>query len=135
MCTIVLLYYQHLSWPIYSASNEFIMNNSSCLWAKARENLPADVRDWLASLEQGIQPNATGTEQIDALIKQTAQKQQELGSTSHRFKKYFDNIIRWLDKFKGIGDVVSSFDPVHAALPWAAFRFILQVLYAPIPMA
>lgn len=111
------------------------MSNSSCLWAKARENLPADVRDWLASLEQGIQLNATGTEQIDALIKQTAQKQQELGRASHRFKKYFDNIIRWLDKFKGIGDVVSSFDPVHAALPWAAFRFILQVLYAPIPMA
>ncbi|RKK16120.1 hypothetical protein BFJ66_g10844 [Fusarium oxysporum f. sp. cepae] len=81
------------------------MSNSSCLWAKARENLPADVRDWLASLEQGIQLNATGTEQIDALIKQTAQKQQELGRTSHKFKKYFDNIIRWLDKFKGIGDV------------------------------
>ncbi|RKL00265.1 hypothetical protein BFJ71_g5753 [Fusarium oxysporum] len=106
------------------------MSNSSCLWAKARENLPADVRDWLASLEQGIQLNATGTEQIDALIKQTAQKQQELGRTSHKFKKYFDNIIRWLDKFKGIGDVVSSFDPVHAALPWAAFRFILQAILA-----
>ncbi|PCD33628.1 hypothetical protein AU210_009848 [Fusarium oxysporum f. sp. radicis-cucumerinum] len=106
------------------------MSNSSCLWAKARENLPADVRDWLASLEQGIQLNATGTEQIDALIKQTAQKQQELGRTSHRFKKYFDNIIRWLDKFKGIGDVVSYFDPVHAALPWAAFRFILQAILA-----
>ncbi|KAL7755782.1 hypothetical protein ACKLNR_014309 [Fusarium oxysporum f. sp. zingiberi] len=106
------------------------MSNSSCLWAKARENLPADVRDWLASLEQGIQLNATGTEQIDALIKQTAQSQQELGRTSHRFKKYFDNIIRWLDKFKGIGDVVSSFDPVHAALPWAAFRFILQAILA-----
>ncbi|KAH7200451.1 hypothetical protein DER44DRAFT_750705 [Fusarium oxysporum] len=69
------------------------MSNSSCLWAKARENLPADVRDWLASLEQGKQLNATGTEQIDALIKQTAQSQQELGRTSHRFKKYFDNII------------------------------------------
>ncbi|KAJ0139210.1 hypothetical protein HZ326_17855 [Fusarium oxysporum f. sp. albedinis] len=106
------------------------MSNSSCLWAKARENLPADVRDWLASLEQGIQLNATGTERIDALIKQTAQKQQELGRISHRFKKYFDNIIRWLDKFKGIGDVVYSFDPVHAALPWAAFRFILQAILA-----
>ncbi|KAJ0134283.1 NADH-cytochrome b5 reductase 1 [Fusarium oxysporum f. sp. albedinis] len=33
-------------------------------------------------------------------------------------------------KFKGIGDVVSSFDPVHAALPWAAFRFVLQAIVA-----
>ncbi|WKT48146.1 hypothetical protein QSH57_013051 [Fusarium oxysporum f. sp. vasinfectum] len=106
------------------------MSNSLCLWAKARENLPVDVKDWLASLEQGTQPNATGTEQIAALIQQTSQKQKELEKTSDRFRKYFDKIIHWLDKFKGIGDVVSSFDPVHAALPWAAFRFVLQAIMA-----
>jgi hypothetical protein len=110
------------------------MSNSLCLWVKARENLPEDVKNWLASLEQGTQPKATGTEQIAALIEQTTKKQKELGKTNHRFRKCFDKIIQWLDKFKGIGDVVSSFDPVHAALPWAAFRFVLQVPYAPIPM-
>ncbi|KAF5253546.1 hypothetical protein FANTH_1617 [Fusarium anthophilum] len=96
----------------------------------ARENLPKDVKDWLASLEQGIQTNATGAEQIDALIEQTSEKQKDLEKSNHKFRKYFDNIIHWLDKFKGIGDVVSSFDPVHAALPWAAFRFafVLELL-------
>jgi hypothetical protein len=38
-----------------------------------------------------------------------------------------DKILVWVDKFKSIGDVVVSFDPNHAALPWGAFRFILQV--------
>ncbi|KAF5722641.1 het-E-1 heterokaryon incompatibility protein [Fusarium mundagurra] len=104
------------------------MNGTACLWQKARENLPQDVKDWLGSLEQGIQPNATSTEQIDALIEQTTKRQKTLEKSNHKFRKYFDKIIDWLDKFKGIGDVVSSFDPVHAALPWAAFRFVLQAI-------
>ncbi|KAG4282209.1 hypothetical protein FPRO04_13385 [Fusarium proliferatum] len=106
------------------------MVNSSCLWTTARENLPADVKEWLASIEQGIQPTATATEQIDALIEQTSTKQKNLEKSNHKFRKYFDKIIHWLDKVKGIGDVISSFDPVHAALPWAAFRFALQAILA-----
>lgn len=38
-----------------------------------------------------------------------------------------DNMVTWIDNFKSIGDVVGSFDPAHAALPWAGFRFLLQV--------
>lgn len=38
-----------------------------------------------------------------------------------------DKLLAWVDKFKAIGDVVVSFDPTHAALPWAGFRFLLQV--------
>ena len=36
-------------------------------------------------------------------------------------------IVLWLNKFKEIGDVAVSFDPVHAALPWAGVRLLLQV--------
>jgi hypothetical protein len=39
----------------------------------------------------------------------------------------FEKIIRWIDMFKQIGDVVVQYDPVHAALPWAGIRFLLQV--------
>ena len=35
-------------------------------------------------------------------------------------------ILRWVDKFKQIGDIIVQYDPGHAALPWAAFRFLLQ---------
>jgi len=36
-------------------------------------------------------------------------------------------ILRWLDRFKEIGDIIAQYDPGHAALPWAGFRFLLKV--------
>lgn len=38
--------------------------------------------------------------------------------------------LKWLEIFKQVGDLVSSFDPVHAALPWAGVRFVLQVFWS-----
>ncbi len=35
--------------------------------------------------------------------------------------------IACVKKFMGVVDIVVSFDPIHAALPWAAVRFVLQV--------
>ena len=37
-----------------------------------------------------------------------------------------ERVTRWINKFKEVGDVVIQYDPGHAALPWAAIRFILQ---------
>ena len=36
-------------------------------------------------------------------------------------------ILHWVDNFKQIGDIIVQYDPMHAALPWAGFRFLLQV--------
>jgi hypothetical protein len=36
-------------------------------------------------------------------------------------------ILKWVDKFKDIGDIAVQYDPGHAALPWVLFRFLLQV--------
>ena len=38
-----------------------------------------------------------------------------------------ENVVRWLDRFKSVGDVAVNADPVHAGLPWAGIRLILQV--------
>jgi hypothetical protein len=38
-------------------------------------------------------------------------------------------LLSWMDKFKEIGDIIVQFDPVHAGLPWAGFRFLLKVFY------
>lgn len=40
-----------------------------------------------------------------------------------------EKIIVWINKFKQIGDIAVSFDPVHAALPWAGVRFFLEVRF------
>ncbi|KAF4540742.1 uncharacterized protein LTHEOB_684 [Lasiodiplodia theobromae] len=38
----------------------------------------------------------------------------------------FAKVARWVKKFVEVGDVAVQYDPAHAALPWAAVRFILQ---------
>jgi hypothetical protein len=38
-----------------------------------------------------------------------------------------DKIVRWLDRFKVVGDVAVNADPIHAGLPWAGVRFLLEV--------
>ncbi|KAI4267069.1 MAG: hypothetical protein L6R38_008422, partial [Xanthoria sp. 2 TBL-2021] len=40
----------------------------------------------------------------------------------------FDKIITWLDRFKNIGDIAMQSDAGYAVLPWAAVRFLLQVV-------
>lgn len=39
----------------------------------------------------------------------------------------FTKIARWIEKFIEVGDVTVQYDPGHAALPWAALRFLLKV--------
>ncbi|KAL8953349.1 MAG: hypothetical protein Q9222_000811 [Ikaeria aurantiellina] len=38
----------------------------------------------------------------------------------------FGRMVSWINKFKEVGDVAVYYDPAHAALPWAAVRFVLQ---------
>lgn len=39
-----------------------------------------------------------------------------------------EKIIVWVDRFKAVGDTAVQYDPVHAALPWAGVRFLLQAV-------
>ena len=38
-----------------------------------------------------------------------------------------DKILQFVDKFKAVGDIVASVDPVHVGLPWAGVQAILAV--------
>ncbi|KAF8853835.1 hypothetical protein BDZ45DRAFT_64299 [Acephala macrosclerotiorum] len=39
----------------------------------------------------------------------------------------FGKFVKWINLFKEAGDVAVSYDPGHAALPWALVRVLLQV--------
>nr|POF13754.1 vegetative incompatibility protein het-e-1 [Quercus suber] len=39
-------------------------------------------------------------------------------------------VLRWLDRFKSVGDVVANVDPVHVGLPWAGIRMLLEIVGA-----
>jgi hypothetical protein len=42
-------------------------------------------------------------------------------------RSMFERMVDWIVKFRDFGDVAMQYDPAHAALPWAAVRFFLQV--------
>jgi hypothetical protein len=42
-------------------------------------------------------------------------------------REIFNRMSGWINRFKEVGDVAIQYDPGHAALPWAAVRFFLQV--------
>lgn len=44
-----------------------------------------------------------------------------------RLQDTADKVVVWLDKFKAVGDIAVNVDPMHAGLPWAGIRFLLQV--------
>jgi hypothetical protein len=48
-----------------------------------------------------------------------------------KLRDILGKILHWVDKFKGIGDIVVQFDPGHASIPWACFRLILMVPMVP----
>lgn len=43
-------------------------------------------------------------------------------------RELFNGISDWIHRFRTIGDVAVQYDSAHAALPWAAVRFFLQVM-------
>ncbi|KAF5876990.1 putative ankyrin repeat protein [Botrytis fragariae] len=38
----------------------------------------------------------------------------------------FVKLAIWMEKFKSVGDILVQYDPIHASLPWAVVRFLLQ---------
>ena len=74
---------------------------------------------------------------LNDLVRVVEEKKKIVIRKQWRFKKsngdviiirdLLDKVLAWVKKFKEIGDIVSQFDPAHAALPWAGVRFLLQV--------
>ncbi|CAG2000199.1 unnamed protein product [Fusarium graminearum] len=53
-----------------------------------------------------------------------------IGDKEYSARTLVEKTVNILNKFVAVGDVAASFDPAHAALPWAAVRFVLVTLTA-----
>ncbi|KAM0346961.1 hypothetical protein ACHAP4_011568 [Fusarium culmorum] len=83
------------------------------------EDLAKDIGERMA---QAIQDGQHGREQREWKV--------TIGDKEYSVRGLVDKTVKILNKFAGVGDVAVSFDPVHAALPWAAVRFVLVTLTA-----
>ena len=92
------------------------------------------------TIRQHTVSNATD---IDAVVQQalaaTREKQAicqskrwtfAFGTHTFMLREKTEKIVQWLNRFKGVGDVVSNADPIHVGLPWAGIRLLLEVSIA-----
>jgi hypothetical protein len=108
---------------------------TSELWKSAAENLTAQQREVLAFEGDGVKlPNEViklAISKRDMCIEK--QWKIKVNGKSIVLRDVAEKIFRWIDRFKAVGDLGTQFDPVHSALPWAAFRFLLQVCFSSCP--
>jgi hypothetical protein len=117
------------------------------LWDKALRHLQESKKDRdIVSIVEGVAKTpidnnvtAEGTPSTaKSLAKDIKQKmEQEIESQQHdsETRRFVEKTVSVLNKFVSVGDVVVNFDPVHAALPWAAVRFVLVVSNPAVPTA
>lgn len=104
---------------------------SQNLWDKALNTLGVELRNSL---------DLTKASRIDVLskaLKEAREKKQVCVQKCWTLKKpngktiilrdVVEKIIVWVEKFVRVGDAAMQFDPVHAAIAWGTFRFVLQV--------
>ena len=49
------------------------------------------------------------------------------GSETVSMRDPLGRIVAWINKFRDVGTIMMQYDPTHAAIPWAAIRFVLEV--------
>ena len=103
------------------------------LWSRAidSDKLSSQERERLAGIGFGVDCQKMASE-IRPLIVGIMNEKKGLWKIELRGKEVVlrdvgMKILRWVDKFKQIGDTIVQYDPGHAAIPWACFRFLLQV--------
>ncbi|KAL1634866.1 hypothetical protein SLS58_010495 [Diplodia intermedia] len=96
------------------------------LWNQAKDTLDRSEKDALAKF-----PSSERGEQLGEILRLVESKKNDYESRATKFQNdklrdIYGNIALWVKRFESVGNVVASYDPVHAALPWAGVRLILQ---------
>lgn len=98
------------------------------LWERALRSLPSSDQKRLKAVAPRFN---TGDDILSELQRLAYDTKQDIERSSWTAttptRAAVAKIITCLRRFKEIGDIAVNFDPVHAALPWAVFRFLLEV--------
>lgn len=108
-----------------------LTGNRSDLWGLALESLSKEDKCAVLGMKLDSKLDI-----LRYLYTAARTKQTECEARSWKFKLHdrqiilrdvAGKIIAWIDRFKQIGDIAVQYDPVHASLPWAGIRFLLEV--------
>jgi hypothetical protein len=102
------------------------------LWDEALQTLPEDDR---ARYEGLWSKGSSYLTILDEILSTTEEKKQEcvrkrwkvsIKGRTIILSDVLEKVAVWVNKFVAVGDNAVQYDPGHAALPWAAIRFILK---------
>ncbi|KAM0407431.1 hypothetical protein ACHAPD_012238 [Fusarium lateritium] len=101
------------------------------LWATAVDRLDQDLRAEMDFNHEKI-------DIVSGVLALTVKAQKECDAKAWRLRRkngatvsvrdVLAKVVKWVNHFKDIGDIVVQYDPGHAALPWAGVRFLLQIV-------
>lgn len=103
------------------------------LWGLALEKLPEEAKQVMSQIT--LNSNLDFLRHLNTVV---AKKQSDCENQRWKFQLHgreiilrdvAGKIIFWMEKVKQIGDIAVSFDPVHASLPWAGIRILLEVRF------
>ncbi|KAF7954213.1 hypothetical protein EAE96_005342 [Botrytis aclada] len=107
-----------------------VKTKSEDLWNEALKQV--QFTNTSALVAAGLERRQILVEILDLVQKQELKAQER----KWRWKKkngqviiirdIFVKLAIWMEKFKSIGDILVQYDPIHASLPWALVRFLLQ---------
>ncbi|KAF2733239.1 hypothetical protein EJ04DRAFT_565274 [Polyplosphaeria fusca] len=104
------------------------------LWKDTVEGLNEDERSRLRKYFNVA--SADANESLTDILSQLKLKQEicakkrwtfQFGKKKISIRDEADKVIDWLERFKQAGDIAVNADPLHAGLPWALIRVILQL--------
>ncbi|KAF7929613.1 hypothetical protein BELL_0068g00030 [Botrytis elliptica] len=108
----------------------YVKTQSEDLWNEALKQV--QFTNTSALVAAGLERRQILVEILDLVQKQELKAQERKWKWKKKngqviiIRDIFVKLAIWIEKFKSIGDVVVQYDPIHASLPWAAVRFLLQ---------
>lgn len=116
------------------------MSQHPDLWKDARNSLPKQILQQLEGLYEQT-PELSAAQNAAHIKRLLEHKEIEYRKKRITFtlkfrgkewnlREYFGRLVYWLNKHLDVGDTIVQYDPVHAALPWAAFRFVMHSIVA-----
>lgn len=125
--------------PIYSSP--LVTRTVPDLWTEAFQELSNKDR---ATLGDDLHTSASSSRQnqadINAVLSIAKSKREECDDKRWKFnlsgqqiilRDVAEKIVSWITKFRDVGDLAASFDPVYAGPVWAGLKIILGV--CPLP--
>jgi hypothetical protein len=126
--------------PLYFPQTQISVAND--YWNRAFQSLEKSKRDQIVAATSITNHASTPSQTIHSIqeniIQAARQRQKECVDKLWSFKRHTGEVVflrdimektmTWIYKFKEVVDVAVQYDSVHAALPWAGIRFLLQIV-------